>query len=366
MMGRFIAKFTRPSNHLTFIATHSSHVLRGILEAETETRITVVRLTRKSGEFCGTMLDETSLLDCIRNPRTKAEAILDGLFSNGVIIVESEGDREVYQAAAESIDDHHSREVRVIPMGGTGGFAGPLKFFRKLAIPVAAIADLDAICDTPKMIACVEALCSQPEIVQAATDAFVKLANMIKALPPSITQKEVLEELEAIGKLPMEWTRGDDNKIRRRLNELQHKISRVSKLKEGGIEAYLLYNAIHIHMNSVIEASRQLGLFFVCVGELENWVPEFVPDHSKRRNKFGKSVDCRVTHSESRQKGRRHLGLRRSGTSVFERRGLAGKSTDALDQVSELATGTLLSIPWRLIFLDISHGYYRVFCKIHR
>src|SRR5262249_37642609 len=138
-IGRFIGKYAK-DDHVTFVATHSSHVLRGILE--TGQRVTVIRLTRRNREFSGRLIAEQELVNAVRNPRARAEAILDGIFSKGVVLVESEGDREEYQAASEALEDYPSREAHFVPVGGTGGFAEPLRFYRSLDIPAAVIADL--------------------------------------------------------------------------------------------------------------------------------------------------------------------------------------------------------------------------------
>ena len=97
-VGRFIGQYAK-EDHVTVVATHSSHVLRGVLQ--TGKRVTVIRLTRRKKQFSGRLIAERELVDNLRNPRTRAEAILDGVFSKGVVLVESEGDREEYQAASE-------------------------------------------------------------------------------------------------------------------------------------------------------------------------------------------------------------------------------------------------------------------------
>jgi hypothetical protein len=281
-MGRFIGQFTRPNDHLTFVATHSSHVLRGILAAASDTKITVIRMSHKQGAFWSRKLSEESLLNCIHNPRTREESILDGVFSRGVVLVESEGDREVYHAAAESIIDYASREVQFIPVGGTGGFANPARFYRRLEIPVGVVADLDAICDTSKMIACTEALCLESEDASAISEAFTDLAGRLKALPPSITAEEVKEALREIGNREMDWKRGDDNALRRELNELEGRIKRLHRLKEGGIDGYDQYPDIKTFLVNLVQRCKGIGLFFVPRGELEDWVPHLMSDCPKR------------------------------------------------------------------------------------
>ena len=140
-IGRFIGRNAQ-DKHVTFVATHSSHVLRGILE--TGRKISVVRLTRCKSGFRGHLISNEDLRNVLRNPRTKAEAILDAAFSKGVVVVEGDGDREEYLAASEAVADYPAREVHIVPVGGNG-FAEPCRFYRSLEVPVAVVTDLDTV-----------------------------------------------------------------------------------------------------------------------------------------------------------------------------------------------------------------------------
>ena len=106
-IGRFIGQHAL-TKHATFVSTHSSYVLRGILE--TAKKVTVIRLTNRNRVFAARLLPNEELRVAVRNPRSRAEAVLDGLFAKAVIVVESDGDREVYQAAGENIAGFPSQE----------------------------------------------------------------------------------------------------------------------------------------------------------------------------------------------------------------------------------------------------------------
>ena len=295
-IGRFIGHFAK-QDHVTLVATHSSHVLRGVLE--TGKRVTVIRLTRHKKEFSGRLIAERELVDNLRNPRTRAEAILDGVFSKGVVLVESEGDREEYQAASESIEDYPSREVHFVPVGGTGGFAEPLRFYRSLDIPAAIIADLDAVCDTD-MIATLSKLLV-PTMVNAQ-DIIGKLravVQQIKSLPPPVSEHDAKERLKRLSEESWNWKQGGDNLLRRKLNELDGQLKRIQKLKEGGVAAYHGYHEIQVQLLEVITQYSLIGLFFVPVGELEDWVNSLMGDVPK--NSISKSERAAVAANRIRE-----------------------------------------------------------------
>jgi hypothetical protein len=277
-IGRFIGKYAK-DDHVTFVATHSSHVLRGILE--TGKRVTVIRLTRRKREFSGRLIAEQELVDAVRNPRARAEAILDGIFSKGVVLVESEGDREEYQAASEALEDYPSREAHFVPVGGTGGFAEPLRFYRSLDIPAADIADVDGVCDTDKISTISGVVGPNPTEVQEAIGQLRSVVQKIKSLPPPITEDEAKQRLKELSEQSLAWNRGDDNLLRRKLNELEGQLKRIQRLKEGGIEAYRDHPEIHAGLQAVVEMFARFGVFFVPVGELEDWVKHLMHDQPK-------------------------------------------------------------------------------------
>jgi hypothetical protein len=277
-IGRFIGSYAPPS-HVSFVSTHSSSVLRGILE--TSRNVKVVRLTRKGKQFSGQLLSKNEI-DLIRHPRTRAEAVLDGIFAKGVVLVESEGDREVYQAAAESIEGFPAREVHFVAVGGTGGFAAPLRFLRALKIPVAVIADLDAIIDTRMIEAIVPYLTGKSDVsLEIVTDA-VNLAQMVKGLKPEIEPDDVRQTLREVSESKLDWNAGDDATARKTLVKLCDRLNRISRLKQGGVAAYSGHPAVQIALEALIEKCAKCGLFFPKVGELEDWASSITEGVSKR------------------------------------------------------------------------------------
>jgi hypothetical protein len=73
-IGRFIGEHASRQQHVTFVATHSSHALRGMLESGE--RMKILRLTRNGKDFQAHLLDEQALRQAIKNARTRVEAIL--------------------------------------------------------------------------------------------------------------------------------------------------------------------------------------------------------------------------------------------------------------------------------------------------
>lgn len=244
-----------------------------------------MRMSRKSGGFWGHTISEKDLINRIQNPRSRAEAVLDGLFSRGVILVESDGDRDVYQAASEAVKGSVASETHFLPIGGTGGFAEPARFYRSLNIPVVIVADLDAICEPDKVIPWLGVLCKDPNRVQSIAQNIRDLVRKVKQLPPPITGEEVKEELTRLAAQELDWQKNDDQRLERDLSELRNKVKRVRKLKIGGVAGYADHPEIKTGLEGLIRDCREFGLFFVPGGELENWVPDLMSECSKRISK---------------------------------------------------------------------------------
>src|SRR5690606_36976298 len=96
-MGLFIGQHGTTEKHAIFARTHSSHVLRGVIEATSN--VQVLRLTKYGNRFKGHLIGPDELRECMDRPIIRAETILDGIFADGVVLVEADGDRAVYQAA---------------------------------------------------------------------------------------------------------------------------------------------------------------------------------------------------------------------------------------------------------------------------
>ena len=62
----------------------------------------------------------------------------------------------------------------------------------------------------------------------------VALGQKLKALPPAITVERVKEELSRLASTDYTWATDDDNKLRSKLNDLEQRIKRIRRLKEGG------------------------------------------------------------------------------------------------------------------------------------
>lgn len=270
-LGRIIGRqATRPAC-TTLVATHSSHVLRGVIQQTRELQI--VRLTRISGVFRAQLVDSDLLQKAIEKPLVRTEAIFDGLFADGVILVESDGDRAVYQAAWESSVKERQLDLLFVPVNGKGAMADIAKFFQMLKIPVAVIADLDLIRDDGAIPRLLATLSVNEDTSSEIQEACRVATRAIRSIPPSIPASEVDAEIQRILDRPKVWENNDDEAVTRNLRRLANTIDRMRRIKKGGISAYEeTHPDIAEQLKNLMQTFWNCGVFIVPVGELESWL----------------------------------------------------------------------------------------------
>jgi hypothetical protein len=212
------------------------------------------------------------------------------VFAKAVVVVESDGDREVYQAAFEAAPGYPSREVHFVCTGGTGGFAEVCSFYATLGVPVAVVSDLDVLADPTRLCDTLAAL--NPGVDLSECRKLVRdTAQAVKALPATITEAAAGDQLRELAALDLCWTRGDDGKLRGRLNKLSKAVYRVGRLKEGGIDAYVGYPEVKRLISAAVGTCQQFGVFLVPVGELEHWVPGLMTGFSESAGKMERAYE---------------------------------------------------------------------------
>ncbi|TXT16467.1 MAG: hypothetical protein FD138_4754, partial [Planctomycetota bacterium] len=170
-LGRFIGRFGASRESATLVATHSSHLLRGVIQ--TAEQVQIVRLTRRDKKFATHLVPASDLAEALSRPTLRAEAVLDGIFAQAVVVVEADGDRLVYQAAWETLHDDFRMDIHFSTVGGAGGIADTCGLYRTLKIPIAVIADLDVIVDCERMSRVLAKLVDDPTV----SDALIQSCN---------------------------------------------------------------------------------------------------------------------------------------------------------------------------------------------
>lgn len=267
-LGQFIGASATSDQTATFVATHSSQILRGVIQ--TADSLQIVRLTKNKGGFSAKRVDSKVLADAMKKPTVRAETVLDGIFSQAVTIIEGDGDRIVYQAAWEVVGTDRNFDIHFTTVGGTGGIADTCNMYRILGIPVSVIADLDVITDTVKVNQILDSICDDKSFVSDLMEKVEHISKEIRLLPPTISEEKTLEELNILASQEYDWSNNDNASLIGSLSTLRSSLNGMDKLKSGGVSQ--LPQEISNSLEEIITLLRQVGVFLVDVGELEGWL----------------------------------------------------------------------------------------------
>jgi hypothetical protein len=205
----------------------------------------------------------------LNKPTLRAESVLDGIFSESVVVLEADGDRLVYQTTWETLSADLRVDVHFAAVGGTGGIADICKLYRTLYIPVAVVVDLDIVVDLDKLSRIVNSLIPSVQADEIIKDAKVVAEEILKT-PPTINPGDFRQRLKDIEELPAVWENNDDSKISKKLRNLAQDLDRLRRLKSGGVSG--LPEKISTPLKKLINQLSAVGVFLVPVGELEGWL----------------------------------------------------------------------------------------------
>ena len=291
-MGRFIGA-QASENSCTVVATHSSHVLRGILETNPQAQ--VIRLTRAASTFQARKLSAELLQQATSKPRSRSEAILEGLLSDGVVLCEAEGDRIVYESTYRTLKDRRL-DIRFVASEGTGGFAEPLRLYKALKVPSAVVADLDFLVkagELRKVLTQLGTPDSQvPELCQSAQEAISSIRCCVSNVDPIAVQ----DELSSLGQSPIDPAKDEDVKLRGKLLDIAARLDKLTPLKQQGLDA--IPDSIRESVRSLLAELQEHGLFLVPVGELESWLPIVMKGQSREdKSKWAMLAAEKIEHA---------------------------------------------------------------------
>jgi len=281
-LGQFIGEHATSTQTATFVATHSSQVLRGVIQTAKNLRI--VRLSKTEEGFHADQVDSDVLAEAMKKPTVRAETVLDGIFSQAVTIIEGDGDRIVYQATWEKVGGELNFDIHFTTAGGIGGIADTCQLYRVLGIPVAVVADLDLITDTEKIKRILEILCDDVTILSSLLKRIREIAEVIRLLPPTISEQHAVDTLKKFAGQDYDWKKGDDKTLRLELNNLSNSLNGMRGVKDGGLRQ--LPKEIRDPLECLLRDLECHGIFLVRYGELEDWLAGCGISASKKKNKW--------------------------------------------------------------------------------
>jgi hypothetical protein len=294
-LGRFIGKYGGNDHGCTIVATHDSGVLRGILESNP--RATVIRLTRSKGGFYAQHVSAETIAGATTRPFSRSEIILDGLFTDGVVLCESDGDRLVYESTLQTTSAPQP-DLRFIPVGGIGGFREPIQLYRALKVPVAVAADFDFLFQ-PQLSAALIALGAPADASDKLSTRINSFVVSIRTVEPELSLDAAVEETKLLLNDVANWKDlNSEALLKSKLNRLLGRLNRLSLLKRKGIDG--VPEDLKTEAQNILCELQKFGLFLVPRGELESWVPELMGDTTKENKSLWATEAARRIEDQGR------------------------------------------------------------------
>lgn len=269
-LGAVLAR--KAQSQQAFIATHSTDIVQGALEAGSA--ITIVRITRDGDVNHAAVLNDQAVKQLWSDPLLRYSNVLDGLFHDAVVLCESDADCRYYAAVLDNLpgvdgSNEASRDPQLLftHCGGKARMSSVVDALRAVSVPVVVVADFDVLRDPNDVERLVVSLGGQFDhyegdlkIVAAALEADTKplrkltlkddLVAKIDAMSSETITRREAEQLRAAIRSETGW----------------------DKAKRSGTKAVPQGNASEVCKRLLI-GLRELGLLVVEVGELERFAP---------------------------------------------------------------------------------------------
>lgn len=225
MIGRVIAG--QMNGRQIFIATHSTHILQGILESR-QRGIKVIRLTRDGDVNHAHVVDRSQIDELWKDPLLRFSNVFDALFHEQVVICEADGDCRFYSAMLGAITSEanapsRTPDVMFVSSGGNDRIPMIARALIGLGVSVRVVVDFDVLSERKRLQSIVESMGVDWEVLSAdwnlvynsiadkrcelqGEDVKRDLAKLIDAIPSGALTKQIRDELSRIVRQSSPWS----------------------------------------------------------------------------------------------------------------------------------------------------------------
>lgn len=253
-----------------FVATHSSDILRGFLEG-TKGNVKILRIQREDNKNIVHKIDKKSVEQLWSKPALRYSNALDSLFHEQVIICEDESDCRLFNYVADCLVNSFDKiypDTCYVPTGGKHAIPGIAKELRASGVSVKAIFDFDLISEKNTLSKTLEAFGCEGENKKDLISLWEKINSEVKqqiTIPPLEEFKQNF--LNFITATPA------DKLSKGKVEKFFKQKKPWNDVKEIGVDGLPKGN-IRKTFKEFDNKLKQLGIFLIPVGEIENFCAE--------------------------------------------------------------------------------------------
>jgi AAA domain, putative AbiEii toxin, Type IV TA system len=226
LLGTSLIEGRRKESQI-FIATHSTDIIRGVLDANSPD-VKVVRIRRAGDLNRVHLLENARVRELWSDPLLRYSSILDGLFHEGVVVCEADSDCRFYSAMLEAAHtlghpDAKRPDLMFTHCGGKARLPLVIRALHEVDVPVRAVADFDVLSAEQPLRSIVEALGhawsnfeQDWRIVKSAVDAKrpdlntadvkLELDRVLGAVSSTVLPENSREELQSVIRRSTAWS----------------------------------------------------------------------------------------------------------------------------------------------------------------
>lgn len=265
-LGRLIIT-SLPNDRQSFIATHSSDFLQGVLSSR-PARVTVIRVDRSQGKLQSNALENNQLQAALAHPSLANTNLLDSLFFTQTVICEGDADCGLFDWAIRELGGEDIKAIDRFWFATGGKHQTPkiAKLLATFGVDFRVVLDLDALADW-------ELITKLTALKRLDISPFKKRIRSGLAVLQRPTLNEVLKEIVRVleGK---EFA--DEETERRAIREVYRVLgkSRNSQpLKQHGLSAFR-NGQERADAEEFLRLLGSHGIILLSAGETESYVPE--------------------------------------------------------------------------------------------
>ncbi|MFI7426011.1 ATP-dependent nuclease [Micromonospora sp. NPDC049836] len=266
-LGRLLGE-SAPVDGQLIVATHSRHFLQGVLEY-TGRPVQIVRLKKEAETFVPATVLPVRIKQTWADPLLRYSDLLDGLFHDGVILCEGDGDCRFYQAVMDACvkDDPGGLDLMFTHVGGKSRLGKAARQLHDFHVRSAIIADLDLLNDASVLRSTIEGAGGRWENFN---EDFQLVSAAVQAMGPSIltvdaARAQISTLLSKLpGKAPVSTGVAEAIKAAVAFR------SPWQQIKLGGLSVLPYARSA---ADRLLRELETIGIFLVPVGELERWIP---------------------------------------------------------------------------------------------
>ncbi|AGY58447.1 ATP-dependent nuclease [Gloeobacter kilaueensis] len=253
-----------------FIATHSTDILRGVLNAESAD-VRIIRITRNGFVNTVRLLNSEKIKELWGDPLLRYSNILDGLFHESVVVCEADADCRFYSAVLDAVTMSSTPETKRPDLmfthcGGKARFPPVIRALRAVDVPVKVVADFDVLSELEPLKSIVESLGIDWTTI---VNDWKLVKKSVEQRKPDLNTKEVKEAIEALLSAVVAETFPQQTKAA--IQSILKQSSPWSNAKLAG-KVFVPSGDPSVACERLLSNLRAGGLYVVDVGELEGFV----------------------------------------------------------------------------------------------